>query len=121
MDKGQASWKEQQDTITRLRSRLEEYGQQISDRQKELDSYKHHVETLTRRCETLQREQGAAGHTYKEVAQLQDLLDKEKSDFAEAQKQSDWYREEWRKEFDAKTRLELQLRAVRAENEKLLG
>ena len=85
LEKGEAAWKDQQDANARMRSRLDEYSQRIIDGQKELDSYKHQVETLTRRCETLQREQGDIGSVYKEVAQLQDLLDKEKSDFADAQ------------------------------------
>ena len=121
LDAGQASWQDQQAVIAQLRSRLEEYRQQIWERQKELDSYKHQCETISRRRESLQREQGSAGELEKEISRLQDLLEKEKADFAAAQNTADSYRTHWKKEFDEKVRLEAQLRAAQAENERLLG
>ena len=41
LDEGQASWKDQQVVISQLHSRVEEYRQQIWERQKDLDGYKH--------------------------------------------------------------------------------
>ena len=61
LEAGQQSWKDQQATITQLRERVEDYRTQIWERQKELDSYKHQCGTISRRYESLQKQQGPAG------------------------------------------------------------
>ena len=54
-----------------------------------------------------------------EKSRLQDLLDKERADFAAARETADSHRNRWKAERDEKIKIEARLRAALSDNEKL--